>query len=222
MLIASGIAQAQADLQLSAGWSIPLGKFKEKNLEDGGYARPGLAITFDGGYKFRNNLGVMVLISSQKFPFDDNTAEEDYSDLLPDYIVSLRIDPFSYQSVLGMIGPFYQLDLGERFNLRLKGGIGLFHSRIGDQGLIAKVREGSTGDVKTVIRKATSTDSNKFSYFVGAGIYYELTKWFFFKADGLFTSSDPEYTLTNLENVTTTVDQKTSFININLGVSFIF
>jgi len=216
------LAIAQTDLQLSAGWSLPLGKFSKRELGEGGFAKPGMALTFEAAHKFRSNIGILGLVSYQEHPFDDNFIENEYKDLLPDYILSIRIDPFDYQSVLAMVGPFYQLDLGEYFNLRFKGGVGLFHSRIGDQGLIAKVKDENTGGSKTIVRRATSTDSNLFSYFLGAAVNYEIRKWFYIKLDGLYSSADPEYTLTNIENVSETIDQKTAFININLGIVFVF
>ena len=70
-------SNAQSSLNISGGTAMPLGKFAETSLGDGGYAKLGYSYGLEASYYFPSRLGFGLQVNYHNNPLDIEALEQD-------------------------------------------------------------------------------------------------------------------------------------------------
>ena len=190
------------------GASIPLGKFAQKDLQEGGYAQTGFALGVGPNWYINRNWGVFFHLGYQSNTVDSESLERDALEELPN-VNSLSYDGGDYASFLAMVGPSYTFRLTDRFRWIVKIGAGLFTSFQSDVNL--------TVDGSTVILKSDSRF--KFSGYAATSLSYDVSKKIAILAHADFSDANPEYKLRLGDFDLGSQTQRQTYANIGAGVS---
>lgn len=211
---------SQAELGITLGTSTPLGAFGGSDLEEGGFASQGLWAMGEVNFPLQERLGVTGILSYQTHNLDNVELENAFFSNLPDLIEAIRVQPSDYHSFLFMIGPFYEIPLGENFAWRFKGGGGLFAARLEDQRLSVTVNT-ETG-TEQIILDAGTKGSTRFSYFLGTALHFDVAPGWQLKLGATFSGANPELSIETLDQTERVSEQKMSFLNFGLGFVYAF
>ncbi len=212
-------AWGQHEVGAIVGGSIPVGRFADTELEEGGFAELGIAARAHYAYRLSPRFGLKALFSYQTQGTDNEAIEDSFQDL-PAVIEDVRVQPTSYRSVLAMAGPFFEIPLGEKVFWRLQAGAGLFSLTIDDQRLSATVNTES--GPKKVVLSSEAEGESRFSFFAGTTFGYEIAPDFSLLFDLFYSRANPTLTLTTLEQAPRASEQRVVFVNFGFGLAYSF
>lgn len=211
---------SQTELGVTVGTSTPLGAFGGNDLEEGGFAAQGLWAMGELSIPFRDRLGVTGFLSYQTHNLDNVELENAFFSNLPELIEQIRVQPSDYHSFLVMVGPFYEIPLGEKLAWRLKGGGGLFAARLDDQRLSVTIKT-ENGTEQRVLDAGTK-GSTRFSYFLGTALNFDVAPSWQLKLDVTFSGANPELSIETLDQTERVSEQKMTFLNFGVGFVYAF
>lgn len=209
----------QHEIGAVLGGSVPVGRFADTDLEEGGFAELGIAARLHYTYRLSPRFGLMALVSFQTQGTDNEAIEASFQDL-PAVIEEVRVQPTEYTSVLAMAGTFYEISLMEKVFWRLQAGAGLFSMTLDDQ-RISAIIETESGP-KKVVRTSEAEGESRFSFFAGTTVGYRIDPNFALLCDVLYSRANPTITLTTLEQTPRASKQRMVFINLGVGLVYSF
>jgi len=212
-------AWGQHEVGAILGGSIPVGRFADTDLEEGGFAELGIAARAHYAYRLSPRFGLAALFSYQTQGTDNEAIEDNFQDL-PAVIEDVRVQPTNYRSVLAMAGPFFEISLGEKVFWRLQAGAGLFALTLDDQRIAATV-DTESGPKKVVLTSEAEGES-RFSFFAGSTFGYRIDSNFSLLFDLLYSRANPTLTLTTLEQAPRASEQRVIFVNFGVGLAYAF
>ncbi len=222
-MILYGIStQAQLEVHVALGPSLPVGQYGNERLDEGGYAQVGVAAEVNVFWFISERFGVQGAISLQGHDIDRRDLQRDFSQAL--FASSVDLLAGNYGTSLIMFGPFYRFypHDTDRFAWTFKGGVGLLSSRVDDLN-VNVVSQTPQGPV-TYTSSGPSASKGNFSYFLGSDMMYfmnEKRSWGV-RLGVLFSHARPNFGLVLPEDVAPEVIENVSFVNVNVGVSFRF
>lgn len=196
---------------LNAGLSIPVGKFRETNLDDGSFALTGLNVNAEGAWFFHPKIGVGASVGFNLNPVDvsalgwEKVQEDPFLNDL-----TIRSDP--WLTITAMAGGYTRLHLfkGIFFTGKILGG--LLWGKTPYQ--LYKPEYFATGPDYYEI---TSSRNWKFSWQAGAGFQYDVSPCIGLILEGVFMYDQLDFAF--LTSNGTRIDTHTiSLINTTLGV----
>ena len=209
----------QHEIGAVLGGSVPVGRFADTELEEGGFAELGIAARLHYAYRLSERFGLMALVSYQTQGTDNEAIEAGFEDL-PAVIEEVRVQPTDYHSVLAMAGTFYEITLVEKVFWRLQVGAGLFSMILDDQRIAATVA--TEAGPKKVVRTSEAGGESRFSFFAGTTFGYRIDPNFTLLFDVLYSRANPTITLTTLEQAPRASEQRMVFLNLGVGLAYVF
>lgn len=195
---------------LNAGISIPYGKFRSTNLEDGSFALTGLNVNAEGAWFFKPKIGVGASAGFNLNPVDVSALgwEKVIADpFLQD--LTIRSDP--YLTVTAMAGVYTHLPIYKKFHFSGKVLGGLLYGKTPYQ--LYKPEYFATGPDYYEI---TSAKDWKFSWQAGAGIVYDLSPCISLILEGVIMYDQLYFNFNTANGVRTDI-HTISLINTTLG-----
>ena len=195
---------------LNAGFSIPYGKFRSTDLEDGSFALTGMNVNAEGAWFFSPKLGVGASGGFNLNPVYVSAlgwAKVQDDPFLQD--VTIRSDP--YLTVTAMAGMYTKLPVYKNFYFSGKLLAGLLWGRTPYQ--LHKPEYFATGPDYYEI---TSAKDWKFSWQAGAGIVYDLSPCVSLLLEGVIMYDQLSFNFNTANGIRTQV-HTISIINTTLG-----
>ena len=207
----NGLAQEKPSFAgFSAGFSIPYGKFRSTNLEDGSFALTGLSVNAEGAWFFKPRIGIGGSAGFNLNPVYVSAlgwAKVQDDPFLEDVII--RSDP--YLTVTAMAGFYTKLPVYKQFFFTGKLLGGLLYGKTPYQ--LYKPQYFMVGPSYYEI---TSAKDWKFSWQAGAGIQYELSPCIGFVVEAVIMYDKLSFNFNTASGIRTDV-HTIAIINTNFG-----
>ncbi len=191
LLFISQIAFSQSTnrqfVGLSIGPSFPLSDFSKAVLSDStsGFAKTGVALSFDYAYRFTHNFGMQLVISYSSNALDNikyrNALEAEH----PDYGVSVESTK-NWSSGGIFIGPYLRFPLTSSLSWDIRALGGYFGS-YSPNGTINATKKDDPTD-KSVYYLVSSRASD-FGYMLGTGFKYRMGSYYILLFGDYFNAS---------------------------------
>lgn len=210
----------QLEIQLSAGPSLPVGKYGSDRIEEGGYAQIGFGFELDA-FLFLNkkkSLGVQGVLAIQAHDIDEEDIKADF---FQSFLAS-SVDLISgdYNTTLVMVGPFYRFYPADfnRLGWTFRGGIGYLRGTLDNFVIDVQSEMGNFSGSNP------DSQANLLSYFLGTDViyYFGEKRKFGLRLGVLYSNARPDYAIGLPENISTSDIRNISFLNINMGFAFAF
>lgn len=202
---------AQESSSFGAFMATPVGKFKSTDLDGGGFAKAGWGIVFDSKNNFNflpEPWSVYFHSTYQWNEMDSEAVSARFTEALGHKAI---VSDSKYSPFLTTIGPAYDIDLGDRFQIALNGSVGIAFTST--KAFTVKVYDES--DVMIINELVNFDNKVAFAYTAGAELKYELVKDLFSVAlyfdytgsnqstDISFKTADPTESFQKLQYVNT-------------------
>jgi hypothetical protein len=208
---------------LSIGASLPMSDFKKAVLSDStsGFAKTGIALSFDYAYRFTHNFGMQLIINYSGNSLNDGSYKDQLEAVNPDYGISVESTD-NWTSGGLFLGPYLTFPLTSKLSLDVRALAGYFGS-YSPRVLIrtTKIEEPSVKG-ESYIERARA---NGFGYLLGTGFKYRV-KSYYVLLFGDYVSSNLEFKDAvgwDLDHkpYSTSFSQKISYMSITIGVGYI-
>lgn len=207
--------QQKISVNIRSGLSLPMEKYASKNLADGSFTLPGLAVSMETSFLVYKNWGVLAQGGANFHPVDVGVLG--YEKVLDDpFLQDVYIRSESFRVIQLFGGVLRRFDLGNNFSLDGKLMAGAFISQTPYQ--VYRPRYFLTGPDFYVI---TSAKDRSFAYGLGFDLFYYIN-------DCLRIALSSEYQRSRaafgfISGGQQRIDWRDiSFINILLGVQLAF
>lgn len=177
-------------VSLSVGMSFPTGDFDKKVLSDStsGFAKTGIALSFNYAYRVTHNFGVQAVVSysSNKIDRTEYKSQLEYSH--PDYTVSVESTK-NWSSGGLMVGPYLTFPLTDklRWDIRALGGyFGVYSPKI----ILRTTKIDEPTDKQTFY--VNSTKAGDLSYMLGTSLRMNVKSYYVLLC-GDYTSSNMKF-----------------------------
>lgn len=197
---------------IQAGPSIPLGKYHDVDLPDGGFATLGMSASLEGAWYFLPWLGVGGQFGAHFHTV--NVAWLEYEKEQSDPFINeayIRSDP--YRNYTLYAGAYFQKPILQRLNVTAKLLGGAIHSESPYQ--LYKVDYYMLG---LKYFEVTSAGDYTWSFLSGAGLSYSLRNCIGFTLNGEFTYNQVEFNFIESSGNKRTDERVITFINVMAGV----
>jgi len=208
---------------LSVGPSIPLSDFKKTVLADStsGFAKTGIALSFDYAYRFTHNFGMQLIINYSGNSLNTGSYEDQLENTLPEYNVSVESTD-NWTSGGLFLGPYLRFPLTNKLSWDfrvLAGYFGSYSPRV-------LIRRSKIEDPSVLERHYIErARANGFGYLVGTGVKYKV-KSYYILVFGDYVSSNLEFKDAvgwdwDNEPYSSSFSQKINYMTITVGVGYI-
>lgn len=197
-------------LGLNAGYSIPFGKYRSTNLEDGSFALTGMNFNGEGAWFFHPKFGVGASAGFSLNPVYVSVLGWEKVQEDP-FLVDLTIRSDPYLVITGMAGLYTKLPVYKKFYFSGKLLGGLLYGRTPYQ--LYKPQYFLQGPAYYEI---TSAKDWKFSWQAGAGIIYDISPSVSLILEGVVQYDQLSFNF-RTANGTKTVVHTISLVNTTLG-----
>ena len=208
---------------LSIGPSFPLNDFKKAVLDDStsGYAKTGVAISFNYAYRISHNFGLQLIINYSGNSIDNIEYKDQLEAAHPDYGVSVESSK-NWSSGGIFLGPYLRFPLTDRlsWDVRALGGyFGAFSPK-----LIIRTTKKDDLNVKGEYNIEGSRSSS-FGYMVGTGVKYRMNSYYILLFGDYISSSvkfkDGVVWDWDGEPYVNSFNQKINYMSVTIGVGYI-
>ncbi|MFK5855052.1 MAG: outer membrane beta-barrel protein [Bacteroidota bacterium] len=208
---------------LSVGPSFPLGDFKKAVLADStsGFAKTGIALSFDYAYRFTHNFGMMIVINYSGNSIDNISYKDQLEDAHPGYGVSVE-STYNWSSGGIFLGPYLRFPLTSKLSWDIRALGGYFNSY--SPRVLIRTTKIDDPNVKGEYYIERSR-ANNFGYMLGTGFKYKVNSYYVLLF-GDYVSSSLDF-----KNATgwdwdgkpflDSFSQKVDYITLTIGVGYI-
>jgi hypothetical protein len=197
---------------LSAGASIPVGKFHGTELDDGGFAITGFNISLEGAWFFKSWLGAGAYAGLDLHPVDITSLGDAKMQADPFiYSVYIRSDPYRTVSLYG--GLYFHYPLVQRLSLTAKALGGIVYAETPYQ--LYKVDYGLVG---IQWAEVTAAGDYEASFLAGAGLRYDLKNCIGFVLNSEFTYNTMDFSFYTINGDIRNDTKVMAFVNLSAGV----
>ncbi len=208
---------------LSIGASFPISDFKKAVLSDStsGFAKTGIALSFNYAYRFTHNFGVALIINYSGNSLDDGSYKNQLETAHPDYGVSVESTD-SWTSGGLFLGPYLRFPLTKKLSWDVRALAGYFGS-YSPRVLIRTTKIDDPSDKgEYYIERAKA---NGFGYVLGTGFKYKVSSYYVLLF-GDFVSSKLEFKDAvswdwDKQPYSTSFNQKIDYLTITVGIGYI-
>jgi len=208
---------------LSAGPSFPISDFGKAELNDStsGFAKTGVALSFNYAYRVSHNFGFQLIINYSGNSLDNSKLRNHLEDAHSEYGVS--VESTQYWSSGGLfLGPYLRFPITDRLSWDIRALGGYFGSY--SPNIIIRTTKKDDLNVKAEYVVASSRASN-FGYMLGTGLKYRMESYYILLY-GDYVSSSLKFKNASgwdwdNEPYTTTFSQKINYMSITIGVGYI-
>ena len=208
---------------LSIGPSFPISDFKNSDIADStsGFAKTGIAVSFDYAYRFTHNFGMQLIINYSGNSIDDGSYQNQLEKLHPEYNVSVESTD-NWTSGGFFLGPYLRFPLTSKltWDIRALGGyFGSYSPRV----LLRTSRVDDPNDTKEYyIERARA---NNFGFMLGTGLKYKVNSYYVLLF-GDFVSSSLEFKEAtgwdwDHEPYSDSFKQKIDYLTFTVGIGYI-
>jgi hypothetical protein len=161
---------------LSIGPSFPLSDFGKSDLNDStsGFAKTGVALSFNYAYRITHNFGVQLIISYSSNSLDNikyrNALEAEH----PDYGVSVESSK-NWSSGGLLIGPYLRFPLTSNLSWDIRA-LGGYFGAYSPNGTINATNKNDPNDKK--VSYLVSSRAGDFGYMMGTGFKYKKGSYY--------------------------------------------
>lgn len=208
---------------LSAGPSFPVSDFGKVALNDStsGFAKTGVAITFNYSYRIAHNFGFMLILNYSGNGLDNTRLKNELEAANPEYGVS--VESTQYWSSGGIfLGPYLRFPVSERLAWDIRALGGYFGSY--SPNVLIRTTKKDDLNVKGEYAIESSRASN-FGYALGTGLKYSMGSYYILLYTDYVISTMKFKDVVgwdwNSEPYTASFNQKISYLSVTLGVAYI-
>ena len=221
--MAFGQSTGKQFLGLSIGASVPLGDFSESVIDDStsGFAKTGLALTFNYAYRVAHNFGFQLIINYSSNSFNVSTYKSELEAAHPDYGVSVQ-STNNWTSGGIFLGPYLRFPITRNLSWDIRALGGYFGS-YSPSAKVNATNKNDLNDKKEHILQRSK--ANGFGYILGTGFKYQLGNYYVLLF-GDYASSSLKFKDVvgwdwDGEPYSTSFNQKIDYITITGGVGYI-
>lgn len=206
------------EIHLATGPSLPVGKYGNERLDEGGFAKSGFGAELGVHWFLSKNrrFGINGLLAYQIHDIDENDISDAF---VQNYLASsVDLTAGNYTSTLLMAGPFIRLIPCDVTNLAwdFRGGFGLVSGSI-DNFAVSVTSE--LGDLA-----ASSPEDSQImtSFFLASDFIYYVGKendWGI-RFGVLYAQAQPDYSLGLPDEVAPEAPTVITFLNVNVGIAY--
>jgi hypothetical protein len=212
MVLALDAQQKPSFIGLQAGSSFPVGKFKAKELPDGGFTLTGFSTSIEGAWFFKPWLGAGGSAGLHLHPVDVSALG--YEKVIADPFMNdvyIRSDPYRSYTLYG--GLFFLVPLVQRLSFTAKALGGMIFSQSPYQ--LYRADYELIGEKWFEITSAGDFDG---SFLAGAGLKYELKNCIGFSLNSEFTYNTMDFNFELSDGSIRTDKKVVAFVNLVLGI----
>lgn len=208
---------------LSAGPSFTLDDFARKELNDStsGFAKTGIALTFNYAYRITHNFGLQLIINYSGNSLDKVSYKDQLEEAHPGYGVSVESNQ-NWSSGGIFLGPYLRFPLTDRLSWDFRASAGYFGSYSPNVTIFTTKKDdlNEKGEYYLASSRAYS-----FAYLVGTGLKYQMESYYVLLFGDYVNSSIEFKDATGWdwdgEPYTTTFDQRINYLSVTVGVGYI-
>ena len=226
LLFISQFSFAQSNRQflgLSIGPSFALGDFKKSVLDDStsGYAKTGVAISFNYVYRFAHNFGMQLIINYSSNSMDNMKYKNQLENAHPGYGVSVESTE-NWSSGGFFLGPYLRFPITTKLTWDIRALGGYFGSYSPKMIIrTTKIDEPTTKGEYYIERSR----ANNFGYMVGTGVKYRVNSYYVLLFGDYFSSQLKFENATGWdwddEPYNTSFTKSINYFTITFGVGYI-
>jgi len=214
LAISSNAQEKTSFISIQAGTSIPLGKFHDKELPQGGFATTGLSGSLEGAWFFKPWLGVGANVGFNMHPVDSEALSGEKLAADP-FLTKLVIRSEPYTSPGIYAGLFFSLQVREKLHITFKALGGMIYARTPYQ-----LNKAEYYLIGKNWHEKTPAGDYEFSWLGGAGLRYDLNDYLGFALNSEFTYNQCEFDFVIPGGSIRTDQIVISFVNISGGIVF--
>ncbi len=214
-------SQDKGYIAISAGPSIPIGKFAGQGLvaNEVTWARLGAMCDISLGYKLNKNFGIAVLIRGQKNETDSEEFIVSYSNFS---IINSSVKSDSWRLGALMGGSYGSFPVSERLSVECRLMFGVLLARSPEIDIIYGLAAG----LGAIESKQESSTSAALGYLMGVGLKYDVARRVCLLVNGDYFGGNAEFRNVSvmvpafMGGGTNTFSQSFSTINVSAGIGF--
>ncbi len=208
---------------LSIGPSFPLNDFKKALVDDStsGFAKTGIAVSFDYAYRFTHNLGMQIIINYGGNSLDNSSYQNQLEEAHPDFTVNVEsVENWTSGGIF--LGPYLRFPITNALSWDVRALVGYFGS-YSPRVLIrtSKIDDPSVKGEYYIERAR----ANNFGYMLGTGLKYRVNSYYALLF-GNYVSSSLEFKDAigwdwDNEPYSTSFSQGIDYLTITIGVGYV-
>ncbi len=210
-------------IALSAGPSFPLGDFKKAVLNDStsGYAKTGVALSFDYVYRFVHNFGMQLIVNFSSNSLDNMVYKNQLEAAHPAYGVSVESTE-NWSSGGIFLGPYLRFPFTDKLSWDFRALAGYFGSY--SPKVVIRTTKIDNPSVKGEYYVERSR-ANGFAYILGTGFKYRIGSYYLLLYGDYVGSSLKFDHLTGWDweskAYSKSFNQKINYLTVTFGVGYI-
>ncbi len=208
---------------LSIGPSIPLSDFSKSLLNDStsGFAKTGLALSFNYAYRLSHNFGIQLLINYSSNAINNSKYKNQLETAHPNYGVSIESTK-NWSSGGIFLGPYLRFPITRALSLDVRALGGYF----GSYSPNVTIRTTNLNDLNDKGEYyIVSSRASNFGYLLGGGFKYRLGSYYILLNGDYINSTlkfkDASGWDWDGEPYSTTFNQKINYFTVTGGVGYI-
>jgi len=208
---------------LSAGPSFPLDDFARKDLNDStsGFAKTGIALTFNYAYRITHNFGLQLIINYSGNSLDKVSYKDQLEEAHPEYGVSV-VSNQNWSSGGMFLGPYLHFPITDRLSWDVRALAGYFGSYSPNVTIFTTKKDDLNEKGEYYL---ASSRAYNFGYMLGTGLKYRMNS-FYVLLFGDFVNSLIEYKDAtgwdwDGEPFSTSFKQRINYLSVTVGVGYI-